>query len=161
MALSKDNKTKGFTLIELIIVVVLLIALAAVVSIRFTKSPNLNAQAELLANDIRYARSLSMSLGQRYRFVKLSDTSYTIKDSSNINVTMPNGNTLVTFDSSSGIKFGTISGFTNSVVFDTRGTPYADQNSTPANTTIIISLTQDGSQTASVTINPETGWISP
>ena len=153
-----NYKTTGFTLIELAIVIILLAILSAYASISFTDSPNLYAQAKLLANDIRYAQSLSMTHGERYRFVKLSSTSYAIQNGSSVNIVMSNGSTSVSFGA--GIAFGTPSGFTSTIVFDSRGTPYADSNTTPMSSTATIPLTK-GNQTTSVTISPETGQVSP
>lgn len=157
-AMTVNYKATGFTLIELAIVIILLAILSVYVSISFTDSPNLYAQAKLLANDIRYAQSLSMTHGERYSFVKLSPASYAIQHGSSVNIVMPNGSTSVSFGT--GIAFGTLSGFTSTIVFDSRGMPYADSNTTPMSSTAIIPLTKDN-QTAFVTINPETGRVSP
>lgn len=155
--MAMNDKTAGFTLIELVIVIVILAILAVTVSMLFTNVPNLYAQAAMVASDIRYAQSLSLTHGSRYTFVVLSSTSYTIQNSSGTAITMPSGSSAASLGS--GISFGTRSGFASTITFDTRGTPYADSSSTPLSTTATIALVQ-GRNTATVTINPETGWIS-
>jgi MSHA pilin protein MshC len=149
---------KGFTLIELIIVIMVLAIVSVYCSVLFTNKPNLYAQAKLLADDLRYTQSLSMTHDQRYRFVKLSSTSYTIQNSSGTSIIMPDEANSVSLNS--GITFGTLTGFTNTIVFDSRGVPYADSSTTPMSATATIPL-NSGSQTISVTINPETGMVSP
>jgi prepilin-type N-terminal cleavage/methylation domain-containing protein len=152
------HKKKGFTLIEFIIVIVLLAILSVSIGIFFTDSPNFDMQAKLLASDIRNAQLLSMSHGERYRFVILSSTSYTIQNSSSANIIMSNGNTSVSFGA--GITFGTPTGFASTIVFDSRGVPYADNSVTPMTTAATITLINRGRNTT-LTINPETGQVLP
>lgn len=152
-----SSKGIGFTLIELLIVIILIAILAVSFSFLFSSSPNLYAQAKLLANDMRYVQSLSMARGIRYRFVKISGTSYTIRDASGNSIAMPNGSTVVSFGN--GIQFGSISGFTTALVFDSKGMPYADSSATPLSVAATIQLTKD-SDTALVTVDPETGRVS-
>jgi prepilin-type N-terminal cleavage/methylation domain-containing protein len=152
------HKKKGFTLIEFIIVIILLAILSTSAIIFFTDSAKFDMQVKLLASDIRNAQLLSMTHGERYRFVKLSSTSYTIQDSSSANIIMSNGDTLVSL--STGITFGALTGFTSIIVFDSRGTPYADNSTTPMTTAATISLIS-GSNTTILTINPETGRVLP
>ena len=76
----------GFTLIELLIVVVIL-AIAAMTAIPMMSSGasmQIRSAANMIAADLEYARSMSISRGQYYSVVFDKDTdSYRIEDQSN------------------------------------------------------------------------------
>ena len=155
------NKVNGFTLIEVIIVVLAIAILAIYPLIKWPgTSINLDAEAERLASDIRYAQSLSMTKGDRYQFVRTSSTTYQIRSSTGTPVLLGQGSTTVTLNS--GITFGTFTNLPNNLVFfDGAGTPYTDNNSTPTalSATASIPITAGGN-TQTITITPETGSIS-
>lgn len=151
-------QTKGFTLIELVMTIVIISIIAV---FAFMSSPAativLDAQAKQLESDIRYAQSLSMAQGQRYRWVKLSSNTYQILNSSGTAITLPSGSTTVTLNS--GITFGTLTNLPNNLVaFDGRGTPYSTTGSpgTALASNATIPLTSSG-QTFTLTISPVTG----
>lgn len=157
---------KGFSLIELIIVIMITAIVATVAYIKWASGPSfaLPSQAELLADDLRYAQNLSMSRGQHYQFVFKSPAinKYQILDSNNNPVTLPSG--FLSYTLSSGITFGAIniSGATNPprIVFDGLGKPYSDIAATqPLTSTATIALIA-GSQTKVVNVSDETGRIS-
>lgn len=82
--LSLPMNRKGFTLIELVMILVLIGILAAVVVPRLGNVTTTNATAfvDKLRADIRYAQNLAMTRGKRTRIV-FSASSYTIsRDSS-------------------------------------------------------------------------------
>lgn len=149
----------GFSLIELIIVILLIGILSVMVMPRDTmRITNLGYEARHLFNDVRYVQALSEFSGQRYRWVKLSSSSYQITNESGSPIVLPSGGTQYTFGS--GITMGSLSNLPNSLVaFDTQGTPYVDSAlpGTPLAALGQIPLTGSG-QTFTVTITPQTGY---
>ena len=152
---------KGFTLLELVITIIILGALAVFTFSSWTGSTiNLGGQTQQLANDIRYAQSLAMTKGQRYRWIKTSSNTYQIQNSSGTAITLATGSTTVTLNS--GISFGALSNLPNSLVnFDGAGVPYTDTGSpgTALSSTASIPLTS-GSDTTTVTVTSSTGRVS-
>ena len=155
------NRQKGFTIIELVIVIMIVGILS--VSLVFNNSQKAlktASQSEILASNVRYAQTLSMTKGSRYYLEKTSATSYQVKSAAGTPVTLPAGGTTTTL--SGGSTFSAFSNFPNNLVaFDGKGTPYTDTGSpgTPLSTTASISIT-DGSSTSTVYISPQTGWVS-
>jgi prepilin-type N-terminal cleavage/methylation domain-containing protein len=156
------RKTHGFTLIEMIFVILIIGVLAVLPIYNWPGTDiNLDAQAKLLANDLRYTQSLAMSKSERYSLVGISSTAYQIQNSAGTPITLPSGSTTETFNA--GL---TISGQANLpdglVSFDGKGTPYLDTTvpGSPlvAGTTYTISIT-GGGLTKSVGISPITGRV--
>ena len=156
----KQKNVIGFTFIELIIVILVAVILVASISILWTgSSVNLDAQASLLINDIRYTQNLAMVKGERYRFVRSSATSYQVTDNNGVPVTLPFGGNTVTFGS--GIFFGTIANLPNNfIVFDSLGIPYIDAGNpgTKLSTVATINLVTSN-KTRVISISPETGRV--
>jgi len=72
-------RMRGFTLLELVIVLVILGTLSAFAIPRFAPSDNtLAAQADRLARDLRHAQALALNQGRTLDFVVQSATSYRI-----------------------------------------------------------------------------------
>jgi prepilin-type N-terminal cleavage/methylation domain-containing protein len=152
---------KGFTLIELVIVLVILGILSTGAYVQWNAAKtNLGAEADKLAQAIRYTQSLSMTKNQRYRLVETSSTTYQITNSSGTPIIQPSGNTTVTLYS--GISFGTFSNLPNNlIVFDSKGIPYTDTGTPGAalSATATMTLTASGT-TKSITIAPQTGRVN-
>lgn len=153
---------KGFTLVELVMVILLLGILSAGTYFIWPRDNiNLGAEAANLASHIRYAQILSMTKGQRYRFVKTSSTTYQIANSAGTAIQLPSGQTTVTLQA--GIAFGTLTQLPNDLIaFDGKGIPYIDTGSpgTALASTATIPLTASGSTTLTIQIDPETGRVS-
>jgi MSHA pilin protein MshC len=149
----------GFSLLELVAVLSIVGLLAVFALPRLTSAPGvtLSAVAEQVAGSVRYAQSLAMSRGQRYR-VAFTATSYQITDGGGAPIVQP----MTSGTGPVSVAPATLSGFNppltaGYVAFDTRGAPYVSATlPLAAAATIVIT---SGSDTASVTVAPETGRV--
>jgi len=150
----------GFTLIEIIIVVVIL-AIAAVTAIPMMSSAGsvqIRSAANMIAADLEYARSMSISRGQSYSVVfDDNNESYRIVDQSNTVISHPvkkGFNYIIDFQNDSRLRKVDITNVdfnsTDRVTFDCLGSP--DNGGT-------ISLDASGN-TTTITVEPVTGYIS-
>lgn len=149
----------GFSLIELVTVLALVGILAVFAAPRlFTvQSITLPSVAAQLNANIRYAQSLSMSQGQRYR-INFTATTYQITDMSGVPIVQPVTASTAAISVSPAIMSGYNPPLTNNyLAFDTKGVPYSSATTALAATATII-LTA-GSDTSSVAIAPETGRV--
>jgi prepilin-type N-terminal cleavage/methylation domain-containing protein len=151
---------KGFTLIEIIIVVVIL-AIAAMTAIPMMSSGGsvqIRSAANMIAADLEYAKSMSISRGQNYSVVFDKNTeSYRIEDQNSNMIPHPvkkgfyyivdfkNDGRLNKVDITN-VNFNS----TDRVKFDCLGSP--DNGGT-------ISLSAGG-PTATITVEPVTGFIT-
>jgi prepilin-type N-terminal cleavage/methylation domain-containing protein len=149
---------RGFTLIEVVIVIAMMSILAAITVLRWPGSNiNIGAEARQLANTIRYTQALAMSTNQRYHFYRASATTYQIRNASSTPIALPNGVTTGTLGS--GITFGTFTNLPNNLVaFGGNGAPLTDLGSTALATTATIPIT-NGTITQTITITPATGRV--
>lgn len=161
LILGNKKNYRGFTLIELAITLGIISIVAAVLFVTWPSfTVNLDAQATLLADDIRYAQNLSVSRSERYRLVKTSADSYQITNSSGVAVVLPSGGSTTTLGG--GISFGAIANLPNDlIVFDSKGVPYTDTSNpgTTLSATATIVLTAGGN-IKTISIAPETGWVN-
>lgn len=154
------RKQNGFTLVELIIVIIVISIVSIFALFRWQGTTiNLEAQAQQLAGDIRYTQALSMTKGERYRWVKISSATYQIQNAAGTAMTLAQGNTTVTLNT--GITFGALTNLPNNLVaFNGSGTPYTDTGSpgTALATIATIPLTADG-ETKTIAISSGTGRV--
>jgi prepilin-type N-terminal cleavage/methylation domain-containing protein len=150
--------TKGFTLIELVIVMVILIIIAAgVTAIRWPSAGiELNIQAHQIASDIRYTQSLSMSMNKRYR-IYFYTNDYSIKDNNDVSIRHPATHTTNNIALGTGISF-TKPPTPNCIAFDGRGTP-CDCTTGNVLGDSIVSLAA-GAETDNITILQTTGYVA-
>ncbi|MCX7121087.1 MAG: type II secretion system protein [Gammaproteobacteria bacterium] len=155
-----SKKQSGFTIAELIVVIVLISIMAAIAVPRWATSPNLDAQTQQLLSDLRYTQMLAMTHGQRFRLNFTLPSSYGTTNLAGTAV--PNistgGNTVALI---TGI---TITGLTNLpsnlVAFDERGIPYSDSAATtPLAANATITLSYNGI-TRSIVITQQTGSMA-
>ena len=157
----------GFTVIEILIVVVIIaIAAMAVIPIMTSAaSVQIRSAANMIMADLEYAKSMSISRGQRFSVVFDKTTeSYSIEDQGGTVIPHPvkkgfdyvidfrNDGRLNKVDIVD-VDFDT----TSEVKFDYLGSPY-NGSGTPLNNGV-ISL-QAGGTTTTVTVEPVTGFVS-
>lgn len=70
--MKKSTTTSGFTLIEIIITVLVISVVASAGVAAWPDRMALRSQAEMVAHDLRYVRSLSISRGEPYQMALLS-----------------------------------------------------------------------------------------
>lgn len=159
---------KGFTIIELLVIIIVISVIAAFVSFKYPgTSLTLPQQTQRMGNDLLYTQTLSMTQGNRYCLVMNGNTYQIINSATNTALSLALGNTTVTL--ASGLSFGTIlPANTAMIVFNGQGTPYysAATSCSAANaaaatqlvTTGSIPIT-NGSITSTVFITPYTGSV--
>ncbi|HSW70883.1 MAG TPA: GspH/FimT family pseudopilin, partial [Gammaproteobacteria bacterium] len=122
-------------------------------------SIHIGAEANQVANDLRYTQALAMAKGQRFYLQLSSTTTYRIVSNSGISVVNAMGGTTTTL--MNGLSFGTLSNLPNSLLaFDSNGTPYIDTASpgTALAATASIPIV-GGGKTATISITPVTGRV--
>ncbi len=156
---------KGFTLIELVMVLVLLGIVAVFVAPRLGNVPSTNAAAftDKLRADIRYAQNLAMTRNQRARVTfRNAPNGYDVTlggnpvidpaGSGNLSVTLNTGNY-------AGISITIPTGFSgNYVEFDSLGVPY-EGGGAPLGAARSVTVTGGGSN-YSVSVQPQTGAVN-
>jgi MSHA pilin protein MshC len=168
MDIFSRRSVKGFTLVELVVVIIVISVLAIVVNIQWPgTSLNLGAQTEQLASDLRYTQALAMTQGQRYCLKIAGSTYQIINSATNTAIILAFGNSSVTLGNS--ITFGAIvPASTSMFVFGGSGIPYYSTSSTctTANALAATALSSNASiqltaagQTVTILISPETGRV--
>lgn len=154
------RQSPGFTLTELLAVLVIISILAVFVNTSWQGSNiAVVTEANRVAGAIRYAQALSMSSGQRYRFVITTSNAYQILNAAGTPVIMAMGGSTSVL--ASGITFGSLTNLPNKLVaFNTQGAPYVDTATpgTALGSAATIPVVQ-GSFTRVVAISPNTGRV--
>lgn len=160
----------GFTMIELMVVVVI-IAIAAAIVVPMASSAGtmqLRAAVTMMAADLEYAKSMSISRGQRYSVVFDVDAeSYRVTDQNGATIGHPVKTGfpyVVDFRNDSrlnhvGIVSASFDG-ASAVSFDYLGIPY-NAGASPAPLLNLGTITlQAGTASRTVQVQPVTGYIS-
>ena len=151
--------SSGFTMVEIIIVVVIIAiaALAAVPMMSSAASLQIRSAANMIAADLEYARSMSISRGQYFCVVFNESTdSYQIEDQGSIVIKHPvkkGFDYIISFQNDSRLSkvdITNVSFTDNKIRFDCLGSP--DSGGT-------VTLQADGT-TKTITVEPVTGFIS-
>lgn len=158
MILSKNNQ--GFSLVELVVVIVVLAVLAATFLPRTSdRVINVNAQADMIAGEVRYVQSLAMTQGQRYYISSTSTTYGLFAVSGPVAIPHPATGSTTPIPLAAGI---TAVMSTPVIAFDGKGIPYTNASATTvlSGVNAVITLS-GGNATAAVTVFPETGRVTP
>jgi prepilin-type N-terminal cleavage/methylation domain-containing protein len=143
----------GFTLLELVTVLLLLAILGTSLFLRWTPgAATLNAQADQLAATLRHAQTLALAQGRGLTFSVQSTTRYTVTDGAGV-ITDPAG-VRQDFTLSNGVSLTA----GNNQEFDSLGRPIDAARNLLASAQS-WTLSGDGS-TATVSIAPVTGFVS-
>lgn len=153
--------TQGFSLVELVVVMIIIAVLAATLLPRTADQViNVNAQADMIAGEVRYVQSLSMTQGQRYYIQFPSSTTYRFfAVSGTAAISHPATGTTLAIPLATGI---TAVMSTSVIAFDGKGIPYTNTAATTALSGVNAVITlSGGNATAAVTVFPETGRVTP
>ncbi len=157
----------GFTLLEVLIVVVI-IAIAAMTVVPMMSSAasvQIRSAANMIAADLEYAKSMSISRGQRYSIVfDKNMESYSVQDQAGAVITHPvkkGFNYVIDFRNDSRLNKVNIADVdfdaTSEIKFDYLGSPY-NGNDNPLNSGVIN--LQAGAAAVTIIVGPVTGFIS-
>ena len=162
MKIMMTQNQHGFTLLEIVVVLVLISIIAATVFTRSitTDQINISAQTEKIKSHIRYAQSLAMKRSEIWG-IKCASNEYWLFSGADPD----NGPNQVVLPGERAVKLSlnnlnlTMDAFT--IFFDRYGKPYNaytdESNNNPLSSELTITVS--GSQSRNVTITPETGLI--
>ncbi len=159
-----NKQQRGFTFVELIIIIALIGILGATFfySDDNTQDVTLRAQAEQLASDIRYAQTLGITKGARYRINFLNacqgagtpDCYWFSNQDNTTRINSPRTNTdQITL--SNGIV---ISATDSAFIFNGKGIPFNSAN-TALTSNAVITLSSSGETPRAIIVSPETGRV--
>ncbi len=156
---------RGFTVAEIIIVVVI-IAIAAMITVPMMSSAasmQMQSAANMIAADLEYAKSTSISRGQMFSVVfNTTEDSYRVEDQNGAVIGHPvkKGFDYVIDLQDVGLDKVDITNVnfdaTNRIKFDYMGSPYNGSGTALNNGVITL---QAGGVTTTITIEPVTGYI--
>jgi prepilin-type N-terminal cleavage/methylation domain-containing protein len=168
---ARNDKSGGFTLVELILVV-LILSIAALVAIpMFSSAADIQVRsvANRIAADLDYARGLAITRQKNYAVVfDPANESYDIREAgfSIIKNPLDGKDFLVDLTADhriSGVNIESTN-FTDAVTFDYLGTPYPGNVASPTarlNDTGVITLqSKDGRFVIRVKVEPLTGYVT-
>jgi len=160
-----EDRGRGFTIAEIIIVVVI-IAIAAMIMVPMMSSAasmQMQSAANMIAADLEYAKSTSISRGQMFSVVfNIAEDSYRIEDQNGavINHPVKKGFDYVIDLKDAGLDKVDITNVnfdaTNRIKFDYMGSPYNGSGNALNNGVITL---QAGGVTTTITVEPVTGYI--
>jgi len=161
------KQNSGFTMMELIIVMIILAIISAVTYIRWSESTTfLDQQTTLFASDLRYAQNLSVTRNERYRLEITFPNKYKILDNEGNSQVIPpdkgdpNNDNIVELEHQIFFK-QPIGIITDTIIFDGKGTPYKDTNpETQLDQDLIITLQNHEGKTRNIYISKITGKVS-
>jgi prepilin-type N-terminal cleavage/methylation domain-containing protein len=157
----------GFSLIEVIVVLVVLSIVLAVFATRSTSTGAAVAQAEVIVANMRFAQARAMSTDSVWGLNFLSNSSFVVfKNGDTTQTVCPPGGTGGQADCSGGNTVTLASGATVTyggaiISFNTLGTPCTDQagNTLQTANPRTFTVTDPGGATRSITVYRETGLV--
>jgi prepilin-type N-terminal cleavage/methylation domain-containing protein len=160
----KANKDKGFTMIEMVFVLIVLVIMAAVFMSRYvsTGTNELMIEIDSLKTSLRYAQIKAMNdtadtapLGWG---ILPSSTSYTlVKNNITATSNLPGDNS-PTHTLATGVTVTVTAGGVTTVAFNEWGAPI-DASGIPVIGNITLTLTKSGEAPANITVAKNTGFI--
>lgn len=155
---------RGFTLIELVMILTLLSILAAVAIPRFSSYGAIKQDNAVLkiASDIRYAQNMATTTQQRSR-VSFAANGYTINSCANYTsstCTCAAWSAVKTTDLSADYSGVTISSTVSLLEFDSLGRPYDGGGSCVNSVPATITVQYSGEADKTVTVQTQTGMVS-
>ena len=160
MSIKMTRNNRGFTIVEIIVVLVLISIIAAAAFSRSisTDQMNFRSQFDKIQNQARYPQSMAMKRSEWWGF-SCDTNDYWIFTGTNETIVvnrrlLPGQQQTLISLNDLGV---TMDGFT--VIFDKYGIPYSPDWTTPLSADLVIDLTDSGSESRSFTIVPETGLI--
>lgn len=153
----------AYSFLELVVVLVLMSTLAVLTVPKMnTDTVKAATEAQRVASAIRYVQALSMTQGARHLIQFTAPRSYVFKTSGGTQVRDPFSGTSATSQSlDTAVSFGTFVNVTSSSVgFDGRGIPFTGVSAATAVTLQMSVPVVAGTTTKTVTVDPESGWVS-
>ena len=157
----------AFTIVELLVVIVILAIAAALAipTISSSATTQLKSASNMLAGDLEYAKSISISSGRNHTVAfNESAESYSIQDEGGDTIEHPvkkGFDYVVSFSSDS--RVGSVEIYdadfdgTNSIKFDYLGSPYDGSGGALNSGSVVL---RSGSSSLTVNVEPVTGYIS-
>ncbi len=147
------SKQFGFTMIEMVAVIVVVAVLAATAVMRFPSTQSFQAEgfSGVFLHDLRLTSVLSMSQNQRYRIV-IGSASYQIQNEQGTPITHPETGT-----SAISYPAGVTITPAMTLIFDSLGAPY-NGNGVALSSTQSFAVTA-GTLTKTVSVTPQTGLV--
>lgn len=143
---------QGFSMISLVITITLVGIMAAYVFVSPppTEAFSVEGAANVFAQDLKFTKSLSMSMNEHYRMV-VSANSYQIQNQSGTPITIAWANS-----TTAALPAGVTVSPTTTLIFDSLGKPYNGGSPLSATQNFILS---SGTSSANVSVTPQTGYI--
>ncbi len=165
MSIKMTRNNRGFTIVEIIVVLVLISIIAAAAFSRSisTDQMNFRSQFDKIQNQARYPQSMAMKRSEWWGF-SCDTNDYWIFTGTNETIganqrILPGQQQTLISLNDLGVTMMDKDGNAFTVIFDRYGRPYWPDWTTPLVADLKVDLTDSGTESRSFTIVPETGLI--